>query len=180
MAGTAVAGVALATGCVVVDLDAVEQFFRDPLSMEGEVPRLIGLFSSACLMSLFPDLDSSSVPQRWFYRVVFFGLTILFYKQQMDWFTVLAFIAILPVVHRHRGWTHHKITPFLVSIFLAIVLEYYHHKTGRFGNLSVDSLVGFFRIYWIFVFACVFGHYAHLFLDSRFASFFSFFFGRIK
>ena len=68
-------------------------------------------------MALFPDLDTASIIQRWFYRALLVLLLILMINKQYDYFIVLSFVAVLPLIDKHRGWTHWKTAPWLISIF---------------------------------------------------------------
>ena len=142
-----------------------------PRDMPGDVPAGLAHFSSvfatAGFMALFPDLDTASVPQRWFLRGAFVLLALMLVWERMDLFVMLAFAALLPLIHRHRGWTHWKVTPWLVALFLAAVHEHLRAESSWFFGFSWHNVWAFLRLYWIYVFACVLGHYTHLLLDSR-------------
>ena len=86
---------------------------------------------------------------------------------RLDLFVVLAFGALLPLIHRHRGWTHWKVTPWVVSLFLASAHEYLVTRDAWFRSFSPGGVWEAMERYWPFVFACVAGHYTHLLLDSR-------------
>ncbi|MCP4752326.1 MAG: hypothetical protein GY866_15645 [Proteobacteria bacterium] len=167
VAGAVVVGVALVVDYVSLNSRSLGVFIENPLNAGGDIPVLIKLFLITCFMSLFPDLDTATVPQRWFFRTVFVVLGILFLIGQMDLFAALTFLALLPILHMHRGWTHSKVTPFLVAAFLAIVFEYYRTRHSWFGGFSWKDAAQVLQTYWIYVLACVLGHYTHLFLDSR-------------
>ncbi len=124
-------------------------------------------FLTALLMSLFPDLDTASIPQRWFLRGMFAALVAALYFQQTALFVVLAFAALLPLIHRHRGWTHWRVTPWLIAFFLAVSHEYAVTRGLWFGSFQWNRAVDLVAAYWPFVFASVLGHYTHLVLDSR-------------
>jgi hypothetical protein len=167
ISATAVAGISIVVQYTPINSSTIQQFIKAPLSLEGAIPTLIALFLITWFMALFPDLDTASIPQRWFFRAVFVILALLYFYRQMEWFAILSFAAISPVLHKHRGWTHWKITPWLIALYLAIVFEYMRVKNGIFASFSWDNILEMFQQYWIFVIACIVGHYTHLLLDSK-------------
>lgn len=136
-------------------------------SVDHNLITLFGLFSTSVFMSLFPDLDSASVLQRWFFRFVFLILLLLFFLGELGIFAAITFIALLPVLHRHRGWTHSKLTPFVLAIFFIVILEWYRSTHSWLGGFSFKNVGVLLKEYWIFVLACVVGHYTHLLLDWK-------------
>jgi hypothetical protein len=118
------------------------------------------IFTVCFFMSLFPDLDTNSIPQRWFYRILLFVMPIIYFTGQIDYFFIVSFLSILPLIHKHRGWTHWKITPFIIGI---ATLYFYDKEKGfyfiKYGDLALN--------YFFFLLAVVLGHYTHLVLDSK-------------
>ena len=167
IAGGITSGVALWSNYVRPNQESIQLFLEDPLYLQGEVQTLIALFITTLFMSLFPDLDTASIPQRWFFRGMFLTLTFLFFTEQMEIFSILAFVSLLPVMHKHRGWTHWKITPWLIILFLIIVFEYFRFRSSLLSQLSVKHIIALMEEFWMYVFACVLGHYTHLLLDSQ-------------
>ena len=144
IAGGAVCFLASTTGDVELGWETLNEMSESPLSPTQNTKTLLGLFMTSLFMALFPDLDIQSVSQRWFFRIVFVLMRIMHFAGRYDLFVIVAFCAILPVLHQHRGWTHWKITPWAI--------------TNDYTNLKNSML---------FVVACVTGHYMHLFLDAR-------------
>ncbi len=142
-------------------------FLNAPHMTQGDIPVLIGLFAVTVFMSLFPDLDSASILQRWFYRFALVILILLFMVGQMGLFAAVSFIILLPLLHKHRGWTHSKITPVLLALFFAVVLELHRSTQAWFGGFSMENVGAILNEYWIYVVACVLGHYTHLLLDWK-------------
>lgn len=126
-----------------------------------------GCFVTGLGMALFPDLDTGSVPQKWYLRIMFAALAASLLLGRMDLFAVLAFGALLPMIHKHRGWTHWKITPWIVALILAAVHEHVDTQRSWFATYSWEDVWTTLLDYWPYVFACVLGHYTHLLLDSR-------------
>ena len=56
--------------------------------------------------ALLPDLDTASIPQRWFYRGVVLALVVLIAAGFFREAALIGVVAMLPLVHHHRGWTH--------------------------------------------------------------------------
>ncbi len=166
-AGIAVIGIAHYTGCYSLDGNAIDYFLREPLHFKGDIAALTGLFFLTLFMSLFPDLDKTSISQRWFFRVIFLALVVVLLIDQLMLFTIITFFAIAPLLHKHRGWTHSWLTPFIVSFFIAVLFEYFNIHTSMIRHFSLDRIFVLFENYWIFFFGCILGHYTHLALDLR-------------
>ena len=79
VAGSIAVGVALGTGYTEWQSDAWQRFLNQPLDFGQPISLLLGLFVTAVFMALFPDLDTTSVPQRWFFRAMFIMLAILYF-----------------------------------------------------------------------------------------------------
>ena len=167
VAGSIAVGVALGTGYAEWQSDAWQRFLDQPLDFGQPISLLLSLFVTAVFMALFPDLDTTSVPQRWFFRAMFVMLAILYFQKELEVFCLLAFVTLLPVMHKHRGWTHWKVTPWLVALFLAIIWEYFRVQDTWRDRFSWENVWAALHSSWAFVFACVLGHYTHLLLDSR-------------
>ena len=73
LAGGAVCFLASTTGDVQLGWETLSEVAESPLSPTQNTKTLLGLFSTALFMALFPDLDIQSVSQRWFYRIVFYS-----------------------------------------------------------------------------------------------------------
>jgi membrane-bound metal-dependent hydrolase YbcI (DUF457 family) len=63
-------------------------------------------FGLCMLGALWPDVDTSSTGQKLFYGIfLVLDVFFLFTKRYKD-AALLGFFALLPIVGRHRGWTH--------------------------------------------------------------------------
>lgn len=81
-----------------------------PLAREMEpVPLLVHgvvVLWLAILFALFPDVDIKSKGQVLFYRIfILLDLVLLIQKFYVE-AALLGFLAMLPIISRHRGWTH--------------------------------------------------------------------------
>lgn len=118
------------------------------------------LFSLCFFMSLFPDLDTASIPQRWFYRLLIPVLAYIYFYQNKDFLFLVSFLSITPLIDKHRGWTHWKKTPFILS-FIGLYL--YDLSRGIYAIEKITLIVN----YIVFILSIATGHYTHLFLDSK-------------
>jgi LexA-binding, inner membrane-associated putative hydrolase len=107
-------------------------------------------FGLCILGSIWPDVDTNSMGQKLFYGF-FIALDLVFlltgrYKEA----AVLGFFALLPVIAKHRGWTHSLSAAFLVPSPLLVLplikpglslggLEYYTPVVvGYLSHLVLD------------------------------------------
>ena len=89
----------------------------------------IGLcFVIAVLSSLFPDIDTKSKGQLLFYRLFLatdFALILLFYlkndKRFLEGAAFLGLAAMFPLIGKHRGWTHARISALILPAPLLFV-----------------------------------------------------------
>lgn len=143
------------------------ELVRQAYRLSFGLPIRVDIFILTLFMSLFPDLDTSSISQRWFFRVCFVVLGVLFYYRIMDLFAIVAFTALLPVLHKHRGWTHWKVTPWVLAVSFMVVLEYFRSKNSWYSGFSWNNVWSAMVVNLHYVLACVAGHYTHLALDSK-------------
>ena len=121
-------------------------------------------------MSLFPDFDTASIPQRWFYRIAIISFIFLYSAQEYQVLAVFAILSITPLLHKHRGWTHWKITPVVISATIILFYDYQINLDSLIrSKLSMGHIAkNTFMNYLIFVLSATIGHYTHLLLDSKF------------
>lgn len=60
----------------------------------------------AVLFALFPDVDIKSKGQMLFYRIFILLDLVLLWQGMFVEAALLGFLAMLPIISRHRGWTH--------------------------------------------------------------------------
>jgi membrane-bound metal-dependent hydrolase YbcI (DUF457 family) len=133
---------------------------------------LISIFTATIFFSLFPDLDISSIPQRWFYRGVFILLITLLLKGAFATATICAIVAITPVMSHHRGWTHSFIMPFVAPIIIATLYELSAtHATKLYSShgliqLSIHNIRDHLATHKWLAISCCTGWLTHLILDK--------------
>lgn len=137
----------------------VEQF-AETAGLLHDWQALAAVLVISTLFALFPDIDTNSKGQN-----IFFGLALavdimLIWSGNIQAAAYLGLIAMLPVVGKHRGWTHSKLAMFAVPLPIVIVpylyaeamlpisIMYYGAAvSGYFSHLLFDGLiVKWFRI----------------------------------
>lgn len=137
----------------------------EPLGLPAPPWVLAQIFAVTVFFSLFPDLDISSIPQRWFFRGIFVLLLVLGYYEYYEEATLLALVAITPLLDHHRSWTHHVLSALLFPVVLACLYEYLLTKNQFFQQWSFERIVFHLQTHLWLVIACIAGWYTHLFLD---------------
>ena len=131
----------------------------------------VALFATTLFFSLFPDLDTSSRPQRWFYKLVFAGLLYLAWAGEYRSATAVAVLALLPVLDHHRGWTHHRLSPVAAVATAAAGYAWWQQEGSGFGEWFAVLCGLPFGLEMQFAGAALAGWYTHLFLDGLFRVF---------
>ena len=117
-------------------------------------------FVVAVLSGLWPDVDIKSRSQQIFYRIFLIFSTILILRKQYFQSAVLGIFAMLPLLGKHRGWTHSRLTMLLLpAVFL--MLPFYFKGAG----VSSQNL-DLFRSGLPFYTASLVGYATHLHLDG--------------
>ena len=110
----------------------------------------IGVFVVAVLMGLFPDVDTNSKGQNFFFGIALVTDILLIYSGNLQAAAYLGLIAMLPIVGKHRGWTHSKWAMFVVPLPILIVPYLY-------SAVVLPTAVVFYG-------AAVIGYFSHLLL----------------
>ncbi len=105
----------------------------------------------AIFFGLWPDVDTKSKGQYIFLLCVLIIDAVLIYREDYKRAAYLGLLIILPIMARHRGWTHSLPAMILIpgGLYLA-ALHYYH-------GAPYDLLPYFL--------AALFGYASHLILD---------------
>jgi membrane-bound metal-dependent hydrolase YbcI (DUF457 family) len=104
------------------------------------------------LFALFPDVDTNSKGQNIFYGLAFAIDVLLIWSGNIQAAAYLGLLALLPIVGKHRGWTHSKLAMFLVPLPIILVPYLYNEEM--------------LRISLIYYGAAVVGYFSHLLLDG--------------
>lgn len=149
-----------------VTLTAIEQIFKQDVKQVFLPVSPEYVAAPALFFALFPDLDIGSVPQKWFYRCIAIVLLYLSLIGLWQLATYIGIIAVLPLLSKHRSWTHHPIStlvfPFLLLFFYAgVVKDFNWEKVWReFSFAKTTHDYG-----WVYI-ACVWGWWTHLLCDN--------------
>ena len=147
----------------------IEKTSPEPIIMSQAMTNLdlIKVFGITCFMGLFPDLDTASLIQRWFYRFMLAFLAYCLIEKKMDYFAAGAILSVLPLVDKHRGWTHWKVTPWVLPVLIIGIFQYMRAEIHLLVNFKLERISNALEEYWFFVLCSVLGHYTHLVLDSK-------------
>ncbi len=113
---------------------------------------LAAVFVLSVLFALFPDIDTNSKGQDIFYALALGTDILLIWSGNIQAAAYLGVIAMLPIVGKHRGWTHSKLA--MVVIPLPILVLPYLYWEGALP--AAGLLYG----------AAVVGYFSHLLLDG--------------
>jgi len=133
---------------LLVLLHTISHYFYRPSLLDLVLYVAIGL-----MFAVWPDVDIKSIGQKFFYTVFFLVDLILIYLEEYKIAAYFGLIIILPILAKHRGWTHSRITAVLLPIPLMLVPMY----------MSGGSLMEGLPYY----FAAVTGYFSHLFFDKK-------------
>ena len=130
-------------------LTILANYFFVPSAME-----IIIFAAIAVMFSLWPDVDIKSIGQKVFYTIFFVTDAILvFYFQDYKTAAFFGLLIILPILSKHRGWTHSRLTAVLLPTPLLLVPMYVFE-----GSLAQGIP---------YYFAAVTGYFSHLFFDKK-------------
>lgn len=110
----------------------------------------------AVMFALFPDIDIKSKGQLLFYRLLFVLDVCLVLAQLFREAAVLGLLALIPILSRHRGWTHTIWAAILVPLPLLAAPLY------TTGKVSVELVVEWAPYY----VGAVAGYVSHLLADG--------------
>lgn len=106
------------------------------------------------LAALFPDVDTDSKGQNLYYAVLAVVDVALLAHGEYKWAAILGFVAMLPALGHHRGWTHSWWAMLVVPLPI-LILPVVFYEVDPVGLLP-------------FYAAAVVGYLSHLVLDAVF------------
>ncbi|HEX8762557.1 MAG TPA: metal-dependent hydrolase [Candidatus Saccharimonadales bacterium] len=150
--GHVVGGVALGAGYAAAMTVVPIERFAEMAGLLHDWQALAAVLVVSTLFALFPDVDTNSKGQN-----IFFGLALatdiaLIWSGNIQAAAYLGLIAMLPVVGKHRGWTHSKLAMLAVPLPILVVPYLYN------DNILPISIV--------YYGAAVVGYFSHLLLDG--------------
>ena len=130
---------------------AVDEAWRQFTELELVAYPLV-LFGLCLMFGLWPDVDTNSKGQNFFYALFFVVDVVLIATRQFQHAAFLGLFAILPIIGKHRGWTHTFWAMLLIPSPL-LVLPFVLFPERPFSGLP-------------FYGAALVGYFSHLFMDG--------------
>lgn len=138
---------------------------------------IVGCFVVALLFGLWPDVDITSKSQKIFYSVLFvLNAVLIFIFKFYFAAALLGLFAMLPILSKHRGWTHSRITMILLPSLFLVIPIYVEYPSWGIGRVElpdlIDSLIKWERLPHVlqdglvFYLAGLVGYASHLYLDG--------------
>jgi len=137
----------------VVFLLILLPFFKFELSWE----QILLCYFLCLVYALWPDVDTNGVAQKLFYGVFLITDIVLILMEYYEYAAVFGLVAMLPIVGKHRGWTH--------SIFAMLTVP---------GIVLAAPMLIEKEVTWAgfpYYVASVAGYLSHLIMDRKFSFF---------
>ena len=131
---------------VIIFIYTISNYFYNPSLLE-----IILYIALACMFSVWPDIDIKSYGQKFFYIIFFLADLFFIITEEYKIAAYFGLIIILPILAKHRGWTHTIPAMVLIPsplLFYPIITQ---------GNLDISGIY--------FYAAAVTGYFSHLVLD---------------
>ena len=125
-----------------------------------------GCFVLAVLSGLWPDVDIKSKSQQIFYRIFLAFNTVLILREHYIESAFLGLFAMLPLIGKHRGWTHSRLTMLLLPTPFLILSIYFQRDGFEPRHFLSQQNLGQVRIGLPFYTASLIGYATHLHLDG--------------
>jgi flagellar biosynthesis protein FliQ len=123
---------------------AVSIFYAVPAAWNPTISlnplKVVGCFAIAVLFGLWPDVDIKSKSQKIFYTLLFVlnVVLIVFWRKYLE-SALLGLFAMLPILSKHRGWTHARVTMVLLPGLFLLVPIYAAHPEWYSGGTFLDA-----------------------------------------
>jgi membrane-bound metal-dependent hydrolase YbcI (DUF457 family) len=111
-----------------------------------------GMIATGVLFALFPDVDIKSRGQLLFYRLFIAADVLLIASGSYALAAYFGLLALVPIISRHRGWTHSVVAMLLVPLPILAIPMYLARSA------ALDGLP--------FYLAAVTGYLSHLLADG--------------
>lgn len=118
IAGGAAAGVVYA-GLLTSLVQSADLKLSFGMTDSWQFPALLVILATLC--GLWPDIDTNSKGQDIFYSGMFVLNVWLIYLKQYQLSAYVGLLAMFPVLGKHRGWTHSRLTMLLVPLPILLI-----------------------------------------------------------
>lgn len=150
--GHVIGGIALGAAYVAAMSYVPVERLAETSGLLHDWQALVAVLVISVLFALFPDIDTNSKGQNIFFGLAFAMDVLLIASGNIQAAAYLGLIAMLPIVGKHRGWTHSKLAMFVVPLPIVVVPYLYN-----------DNILPISIIYYG---AAVAGYFSHLLLDG--------------
>lgn len=128
------------------------QQYAEQIHLLNDWQAMAAILVLSTLFALFPDVDTNSKGQNIFYGLALTVDVLLIASGNLQAAAYLGLVAMLPVVGKHRGWTHSKWAMVLIPLPILVVPYLYSQQA-----LNIAA---------VYYGACVAGYFSHLLLDG--------------
>lgn len=141
-----------------------------PIDWNPTIPldpwKIGGCFAIAVLSGLWPDVDIKSKSQSIFYRIFLGFNLVLILRERYIESAFLGLCAMLPLIGKHRGWTHSRLTMLLLPATFLILPIYFHRDVFDRSDLLSPQNLALVKDGLPFYAASLIGYATHLHLDG--------------
>jgi len=130
----------------IIFVYTITNYFYNPSLLE-----IVIYIALACMFSVWPDIDIKSHGQKIFYSMFLITDIFLILQKEFETAAYFGLIIILPILAKHRGWTHS--IPAMVLIPSPLLL----YPVIMEGSINITGVY--------FYAAAVTGYFSHLVLD---------------
>lgn len=124
----------------------------DQYLLSNDVYTVLALFALCVMFGLWPDVDTNSKGQDIFYSLFFVMDVGLIFYERFHEAAYLGLFCILPILGKHRGWTHTYWAMLLIPSPI-LILPYVYSPGNPWAGLPYYG-------------AAVVGYFSHLFMDG--------------
>lgn len=128
------------------------QYYAEQAHLLYDWQAMAAILVLSTLFALFPDVDTNSKGQNVFYGLALAVDILLIYSGNIQAAAYLGVIAMLPIVGKHRGWTHSRWAMILIPLPLLIIPYLYSQQLTAIAGIYYGAAVA--------------GYFSHLLLDG--------------
>ena len=134
---------------ILIALHTISHYYYRPSLLD-----IVIYFGFGLMFALWPDIDIKSIGQKLFYNIFFMVDLFLIYLEEYKIAAYFGLIIILPMLAKHRGWTHSIPAMILIPsplLFYPVIIQgdidisgiYYYAAavTGYFSHLVLDRII---------------------------------------
>jgi len=135
----------------IIFIYTITNYFYKPSLLE-----VVIYIALACMFSVWPDIDIKSFGQKFFYSIFLITDIFLIVQKEFEIAAYFGLIIILPILAKHRGWTHSIPAMILIPsplLFYSIIMDgtinisgiYFYGSavTGYFSHLVLDRIISY-------------------------------------